>query len=71
MSARISTAIGDSCCDTCCDQQQGAINSVSICFATRAVAAINDAQGTSGQLLRFAELTEASESGISATTLGL
>jgi hypothetical protein len=37
----------------------------------RAVAAINDAQGTSGLLLRFAELTEASEPGISATTLGL
>lgn len=37
----------------------------------RAVAAINDAQGTSGLLLRFAELTEASESGITATTLGL
>jgi hypothetical protein len=37
----------------------------------RAVAAINDAQGASGLLLRFAELTEASEPGISATTLGL
>ncbi|MEY4729973.1 MAG: hypothetical protein RL020_1131 [Pseudomonadota bacterium] len=37
----------------------------------RAVAAINDPQGASGLLLRFAELTEASEPGISATTLGL
>jgi hypothetical protein len=37
----------------------------------RAVAAINDAQGASGLLLRFGELIEASEPGISATTLGL
>ncbi|MGB8599130.1 MAG: hypothetical protein WCD07_12575 [Burkholderiales bacterium] len=37
----------------------------------RAVAAINDAQGARSLLLRFAELTEASESGITATTLGL
>jgi hypothetical protein len=37
----------------------------------RAVAAINDAQGASGLLFRFAELTEASESGLTATTLGL
>jgi hypothetical protein len=36
-----------------------------------AVAAINDAQGASGLLFRFAELMEASEPGFSATTLGL
>jgi hypothetical protein len=37
----------------------------------RSVAAINDPQGTGGLLLRFSELVEASEPGISASTIGL
>jgi hypothetical protein len=37
----------------------------------RAVAAINDGLGAGGLLLRFDELLEASEPGISATTIGL